>query len=208
MKEYIWEPKSRERRNALLIILLKDDMGFIEIQETLKMHGENWSPNTLTLYLNGLVKDNCIRRVPRGKRKIFHVLKGHPEVDALLKRLIILRGAIELPALSEKEHLDIWIESIKFALLNIFQYYMEMGMGEKEKRSRGTGAIIPIENLLSEHLADLVDVCRFYGVALARGIEGGLLDTDKVWDARNDILEEIKERREKYATKRFKPCVQ
>jgi hypothetical protein len=81
-----------------------------------------------------------------------------------------------------------------------------MGKGKTEKRSRGTGAIVPIENLLSEHLADLVGVCRFYGVALVKGIEGGLLDTEKVWDARNDILEEIKSKRSTYESIRFKPC--
>ncbi len=183
-------------------------MSFTEIKESLKRNGEKQSPRTLSLYLDGLTKDGCVEKVPRGKREIYHVLKDSPEVTALLKRFILLRGAIELPALSEKEHLDDWIGSVKFALLNIFQCYLEMGMGKREKKSRGTGAIVPIENLLNEYLVDLVDVCRFYGTALVRGIEGGLLDTEKIWDARNDILEEIKEKREKYATKRFKPCVQ
>ena len=206
MERYIWKPDNRERRKAIITILLEDDRSFTEIEKKLERNGEKWSPNTLTLYLGGLVKDGCIKKIPRGKREIYRVLKGNPEVDALLKRLIILRGAIELPALSEKEYLDVWIESVKFALLNIFQMYMEMGKGDTEKKSMGTGAMVPIEDLLSEHLADLVGVCRFYGVALASGIEGGLLDTEKIWEARNAVLKEIKDKRSKYATKLFEPC--
>lgn len=206
LDKYVWKPENRERRNAILIILLEADRSFTEIIKSLKRNGEEQSPRTLSLYLDGLIKDGCIEKTPRGKRQIYHVLKDSPEVAALLKRMIILRGAIELPALNEKEHLDVWIESVKFALLNIFQCYLEMGKGKTEKRSRGTGAIVPIENLLSEQLADLVGVCRFYGVALVKGIEGGLLDTEKVWDARNDILEEIKSKRSTYESIRFKPC--
>lgn len=205
---YVWKPENRERRKAIISILLEGDKGFSEIHRILTRNGKKkgWSPNTLSLYLDGLIEDKCIKKIYRGKRRIYHILKDSPEVVALLKRLILLRGAIELPALSEQEHLDVWIESVKFALLNIFQMYMEMGMGKTEKKSRGTGAIVPIENLLNEYLTDLVEVCRFYGLALARGIEGGLLDKDKVWDARNDIKKKIERKRSKYETIRFKPC--
>ncbi len=207
MDKYNWKPDNQERRDAILIILLGGDRGFTEIRKALEMNGEKWDKRTLSKYLSGLLEDKCIKRIPRGKREIYRILKDSPEVVALLKSLILLRGAIELPALSEKEHLDVWIESVKFALLNIFQMYMEMGMGETEWKSRGTGAIVTIETLLNGYFADLVDGCRFYGVALARGIENGLLDKDKVWDARNDILEEIKKKRKKYETIRFKPCL-
>lgn len=170
-------------------------MGFSEILENLKMNGESWSPRTLSLYLDGLEKDNCIRRVPRGKRKIYSVLKGHPEVDSIIGRRIIVSGRIELKSLSEKELLDSWIESIKFALLNIFQCYMEIGRGKKILRSIGNGKIIPIENLLGEYFSDLISVCHSYGGFLVDGIKRGNLEPEIVWKARNEILEEIKRKR-------------
>ena len=102
MGRYTWKPINRERRNTILTILLKSDMSFSEIQKNLKMRGGEWSPNTLSLYLGGLVEDGCIRKVPRGKREIYRVLKGHPEVDALLERVIIVSGKIKLENLSEK----------------------------------------------------------------------------------------------------------
>ncbi len=181
MERYVWKPENRERRKAIISILLESDRSFSELHRILAMNEKKWSPNTLSLYLGGLIEDGCIKKVFRGKREIYHVMKDSPEVVAILKRLILLRGAIELPALNEKEHLGLWIESMNFALLNVFQCYMEMGMGEREKKSEGTGAIVPIENLLNEYLGDLVDVCRFYGTALVRGMAGRLLDTKEIW---------------------------
>ena len=196
MKEYGWKPESRERRNTLLSILLKEDMGFIEILKKIKERtGEKWSTNTLSLYLDSLVENKCIVKVPRGKREIYRALKVSPEVSALLERRTIISGRIELKSLSEKELLDLWIESLKFVLLNVIQIYMVMGKGSKMLKSRGTGASITPEKLLGEYLSDLVEVCHSYGGFMADGIRVGNLDPDLVWAARNDLLEEIKRKR-------------
>ena len=103
-----------------------------------------------------------------------------------------MKGKTELKSLSEKALLDLWIESVKFALLNVFQIYMKMGEGHERLKSRGTGASIPIEKFLNEYIADLVLVCRSYGGFLVEGIKIGNLDPERIWEARNELLEEIK----------------
>ncbi len=186
-----WKAENPERQKEILMRLFRGDSSFTELYESLK---SGWARQTLSLYLKDLVGKHYIKKVPRGKRKIYSLERDNPHVNALLDRIII-RERVELKTLSEQEFLDIWIESLKFTLLNIIQCYMQIGEGDKELKSRGTGAMVPIENFLVGYISDLVEVCKYHGEFLAKGIKMGDLDPKMVWEARNELLEGIKRRR-------------
>lgn len=199
MFRYVKKGKNPERRKAILSILLRGDRSFSEIDRDLTVNGKKWSPSTLSLYLDGLIEDKCISKISRGKRPIYHILLDSPEVNSFINRLgigrVIVRGRTELPGLSEAELLDNWIESLKFALLNFFKIYLAIGSGAKGFKSRGDGATVSREKFLDKHFLDLIDLCRVYGGELAKGVEEGRLDRDKVLEAISNIFEEIKRKR-------------
>jgi len=184
-----WNAGNIDRQKELLIKLSKGDSSFTELYDSLK---SGWARETLNVYLKGLVTKKYIKKVPRGKRKIYSLERGHPYVKELLERVDI-RELYKIK--SERELLDDWIESMKFSLLNLIQCYMQIGEDVKKPRSRGTEATVPIENFLAGYLSDLVEICKYYGEFLAVGIEMEDLDPKKVWDARNELLDKIKSKR-------------
>jgi len=179
-----WNAGNRDRQKELLIKLSKGDRSFTELYVSLK---NSWARETLNVYLKGLVREGYIRKVPRGKRKIYSLERAHPYVIELLERVDI-RDLYEI--ISERELIDDWIESMKFSLLNLIQYYIQEGEGVRTLKSWGNGIdTIPIEHYLSGHLSDLVEICKYYGEFLADGIKYGDLNSKIVWEARNEILE-------------------
>ncbi len=188
--EVKWNAGNLDRQKELLIKLSKGDRSFTELYESLK---NSWARETLNVYLKGLVKKGYIRKVPRGKRKIYALERAHPDVIELLERVDI-RDLYEIK--SERELIDDWIESMKLSLLNLIHYYIQEGEDVKTLKSWGNGiGTIPIERFLSAYLSDLVEICKYYGEFLADGIKYGDLDSNIAWEARNEILEEIKSKR-------------
>jgi len=174
-----WKAENLDKQKEILIKLSRGDRGFTELYNSLK---SSWARETLNVYLKELVRKHYIRKVPRvsgGKRKIYHLERDHPHVKEILERI----GIKELYTIkSEVELLDDWVKSLKFSLINIIQCYMWIGEGFKELSSTGNGATIPIENLLSEHLSDLIETCKYHGEYLAEEIKIGTLDRTKVLD--------------------------
>lgn len=184
-----WKAGNIDRQKEILIRLSKGDRSFTELYESLK---NSWARETLNVYLKSLVRKHYIRKVPRGKRNIYSLERDHPDVKELLERVDI-RELYKIK--SERELIDDWIESMKFSMLNLIQYYMQIGEGVKTLTSRGNGATVPIENFLGDYLSDLVEICKYYGEFLVVGIKMGDLDSKIVWEARNELLEEIKRKR-------------
>jgi len=190
-----WNPRDTDKQKELLLKLFKGDKSFTELLKSLR---PGWSRQTLSLYLTDLVKKKCIskvRKVPGGKRKIYHLEKDHPFVAEILSRLAL--GEL-YPRKSERELLNDWIEAMKVSLLNIIQIYIYKGKDIKELKSVGNGKIFPIESSLGKSFSDLLEICKYYGEYLAIEIRMGNLDSDIVWKARDEILEDIKR---KHSTK-------
>ena len=190
-----WNPRDTDKQKELLLKLFKGDRSFTELLKSLK---PGWSRQTLSLYLTDLVKKKCIskvRKIPGGKRKIYHLEKDHPYVANILSRLA-LRDLH--PIKSERELLNDWIEAMTFSLLNIIQIYIYRGRETEELKSVDNGKIFPIESSLEKSFSDLLEICKYYGEYLAIEIRMGNLDSDIVWEARDAILEDIKR---KHSTK-------
>lgn len=191
MKER-WRAENPERQKEVLMRLSRGDSSFTELYDYMK---SSWARQTLSLYLKDLVEKHYIKKVIRGKKRLIYSLnRENPKVAALLDRIII-HGRVELKTMSEQEVLDSWIESMKFSLLNVIQIYMTIGKGRKELTSTGTGETVPIETFLAEYMTDLLEVCRYHGEFLAKGIKMGDLDPKLIWEARNELLDGIKRRR-------------
>ncbi len=100
--------------------------------------------------------------------------------------------------LNEVELLNDWIESIKFALLNVFKTYLDIGGGATLFQSIDEGQQfyhVSREIFLDGYFLDLIEVCRVYGGELVMGVEEGRLDREKVLKEIDSIFEEIKIKR-------------
>ena len=191
-----WRANDPKKQKAILMKLVERDRSFTELYDILgRGTGKGWARQTLTLYLNKLVQMKCIKKVPRvkgGKRKIYSLERDHPYVMELLGRLRII-GTIYLAELDERELLEHWLNSIRFAFVNVVGYYIAVGKGAEEVRSLGDGATLPIEKLLEEYLSDMVEVCQYGGEVLAERIRRGEFDLERVWEERDRLLEKVKD---------------
>lgn len=175
-----WKTENPEREKEILVWLTTGDQSFTELYNSLKAESSlGWSTQTLTLYLKKLVQEGCIKKVPRGKREIYQIVRDSPIVSAFLGRVRI-KGYTNLNELSEVELLEMWLGSVKFNLINVVKGYTILGRGIKTLRSIGGGATLPTEKLLEEYMSDLLGVTQFYGRILVKGISSGGLDPDKV----------------------------
>jgi len=190
----VWRADTPERRKTILTQLMGGEKRFTDLHRAIKQESRvGWAKQTLNLYLKALVEEGCIKRVKSGKSVTYSLNRDHPYVGQVLGNVLV-RGSIKLSELEEKSLIEEWIGSIKFNLLNILQDYMLLGTGKEELRSLSSGATTPISHFIEGHLSDISEICRFYGRVLAKGIENGKLDPEKVWDERNRILKEIKAR--------------
>lgn len=191
----MWKADTPERRKTILMQLMGGEKRFTELHSAIKQESRiGWAKQTLNLYLKALVEEGCVKRVKSGKSVTYSLERDHPYIGQMLGNVLI-HGRIDLLELDERSLIEEWIGSIKFTLLNVIQYYMLIGKGKEELRNRSSGATMPIGHFLEEYLSDMFGVCRFYGKVLVKGIGDGSLDSERVWDERNRILEEIKARR-------------
>jgi len=178
-----WKPENPEREKEILVWLTTGDQSFTELYNSLKAESSmGWSTQTLTIYLQSLVQKGCIKKVPRGKREIYQIVRDSPIVSAFLGRVRI-KGYIDLEDICEGELLEEWLGSMKFTLVNVVKGYTIMGKGIKELKSIGDGASMPTSKLLEEYISDMLAVTQFYGRILVEGISRERLDPERVLGA-------------------------
>lgn len=178
-----WKTDNQDRIKEILVWLTKGDQSFTQLYNSMKAEGSmGWSRQTLNLYLQSLIQEGCVTKVPRGKREIYRIMRDSPIVSDFLGRVRI-KGRINLNELDERELLEDWLSSVKFTLINVVRGYTIMGRGVKVLKSIGDGATLPTEKLLEEYLSDMLAVTHFYGRVLVEGVSSGRLDPDKVLDA-------------------------
>ena len=199
-----WSADNPDRQKSVLFLMSEGDKSFTDLYKNLHSlaharRAKGWARQTLNLYLKELVKKGCVKRVQRGKREIYSLVKDHPYVMELLGRVRI-GGRINLSQLDECDFIEDWINIMKFGLLNIIQDYLTIGRGYYELKKRGDGSILPIEQFIEDHFSDMSEICQFYGAVFAERISRGELDPQKIWDFRNKLLEEIKTRERQRAS--------
>ena len=186
-----WKPSNLERQKAILMKLWMGDLSFTELLKSLKRGKMSWSRQTLTVYLQAMIEEDRVKRVGLGKRKIYAIERDSPFVGELLGRLRVM-GKVELNGLSAGEFLTQWLNSLEFAFMNMIPYYIAVGRGVEEVRSIAGGASLPMEQLLAGYLSDMNEVCQFYGEVLSERIRRGELEPERMWDARDQLLERLK----------------
>ena len=188
-----WKTDNVERQTMIMMILAEGNKGFDKISKDIKLHSKEWGRQTLNLYLENMIGKGYIKKVRQGKkREIYTLNRENYYVQEMLPRRIVHRRLI-LEELGEEEFIREWLNSIKFAFLNILQDYMLIGEGKDILKDRGSNEVIPIDHILTSHLSDLLDVVKVYGHLLEKRIKEGNIDPKKVWDVRNKLSEEIKE---------------
>lgn len=191
-----WNPNSPERQQQIIRLLEEVDMGFNELlsELNLKMKAlekKQWSRQTLTLYLKALEDKKWI--IHGKKRTPYSLNRRNPEVAEMLgwNRIppdMRIRSRIELDKLDEEQFIANWLNSVKFSFLNIIQDFMLIGAkGEKLEIAE------TIEHrFLPAHTQDLIDVLASYGEKMIARIKLGTFDPNRVWEARNRLLEQIR----------------
>jgi len=188
-----WKTDNVERQIIIMSILAEGDKGFNDIFGEIEFHSKEWGRQTLNLYLEYMVNEGYIKKVKQGKkREIYSLNREHYYVQKMLPRRIV-HGILNLKELNEEDFVKEWLNSIKFAFLNVLQDYVLIGEGNNILRDIGTGEAIPIDHILTGHLSDLLDAVKFNGHILENRIKEGNMDSKKVWDVRNKLHEEIKE---------------
>ena len=104
-----WKTDNPKRIKEILVWLVTKDQSFTELFNSLKAESSmGWSTQTLTVYLQSLIKKGCIVKVPKGRRKIYHLMPDNPIVSEFLGRVRI-KGYINLLELKEKDLLEEWL---------------------------------------------------------------------------------------------------
>lgn len=189
-------PKFAERRQFILRSLERGSKRFNQLWKEMKKR--RFGKVTLSLLLKSLMEDEAVKLVPKGRVQVYELNEESEYVQEMLGwktehgTVVRIERYTNLNRLNEGKFIANWLNSIKFAFLNIVQDYMVLGKGTKELRRRGNGATQPIERFLEAHLSDMVDIAQLYGEILAERIQREELDPKKVWNIRNKVLKELK----------------
>lgn len=176
---------------------------FRRLEDGSKTFGEllemlRWGPQTLTNYLKNLTEKGCIEKKKRGRSVFYTLIRSHPYVrqmshwDWLPGADVRIHKRIELDKLNEEQFIACWLHSIKFSFLNIIQAYMLLGKRTKESNQE-TESIKKIRSFLEASVSDLADTVSFDGEVMIKEIKLGILDPERIWEARNKLLKQIKD---------------
>jgi len=182
----------------------RDRKIFRRLEDGSKTFGElleilAWARQTLTNYLTNLADKGCIEKKKRGRNVFYTLIRSHPYVKETLEWTWSPGGAdvrihkrVELDKLNEEQFIASWLNSIKFTFLNIIQVYMLIGKKTKES-DKETKSILMMRNFLEGYVSDLADTITFNGELMAKEIKLGILDPERIWEARNKLLKQIKD---------------
>jgi len=165
---------------------------FGQLLETL-----GWGTQTLTNYLKNLGDKGCIERKKRGRIVFYTLIQSNADVrqmlgwDWLPSADVRIHKRVELDKLNEEQFIASWLNSIKFTFLNIIQIYMLIGKKTKEP-DKETKSITTMRNFLEGYVSDLADTITFNGEVMAKEIKLGILNPERIWEARNKLLKQIK----------------
>lgn len=181
----------------------RDRKIFRRLEDGSKTFGElleilTWARQTLTNYLKNLREKGCIEKKKRGRNVFYTLIRSHPYVRETLEWTWSPGGAdvrihkrIELGKLDEEQFITSWLNSLKFNFLNVIQAYLLLGKKTKES-DQETESIKRIRTFLEESVSDLADTVSFNGEAMVKEIKLGILDPERIWEARNKLLKQIK----------------
>jgi len=175
---------------------------FRRLEDGSKTFGEllemlRWGPQTLTNYLKNLTQKGCIEKKKRGRSVSYTLIRSHPYVRQMLSwdwlpgADVRIHKRVEMDKLNEEQFIACWLHSIKFSFLNIIQAYMLLGKRTKEF-SQETDSIRKIRSFLEASVSDLADTVSFNGEVMVKEIKRGILDPERIWEARNKLLKQIK----------------
>jgi hypothetical protein len=176
---------------------------FRRLEDGSKTFGEllemlRWGPQTLTNYLKNLTAKGCIGKKKRGRRVSYTLIRSHPYVRQMLGwdwppgANVRINKRVELDKLNEEQFIACWLHSIKFSFLNIIQAYMLLGKRTKES-NRETDSIRKIRSFLEASVSDLADTVSFDGEVMVKEMKLGILDPERIWEARNKLLKQTKD---------------
>ncbi len=174
-----WKAENPGLQQRILWILNEDEKCFTELYER-----GGWARQTLTLYLKELMKKGWVKSEKRGRKVIYSLIRSNPEVmQKLTYRRVLTRGRVQLNSLGGERFIGHWIHSIKFALLNIIKYYIELGENQQDAERMNRD--------LDTHLSDLLEVTKYYGEFMAKRIRAGTLESTEIWEDMERLRLEI-----------------
>lgn len=175
---------------------------FRRLEDGSKTFGElhkmlGWGTQTLTNYLKNLIKKGYIEKKKHGRNVFYTLIRSHRYVrqrldwDWLPGADVRIHKRVKLGKLNEEQFIASWLNSIKFTFLNIIQAYMLIGKKTKES-DKETKSITMMRNFLEGYVSDLADTITYNGELMAKEIKLGILDPERIWEARNKLLKQIK----------------
>jgi hypothetical protein len=145
--------------------------------------------------LKTLERKGYIASKKNGRNVTYTLVKHNPYVAKMIKLPIPLPHDVRifnhtrLDKMDEEEFIDDWLNSIKFAFLNLLREYTLLG---KKNTNEQNSEIL--RRILQVEIEDLTDIVRTYGQVLTRMVQAGTVKPARIQEIRSRMQEEVRNR--------------
>jgi hypothetical protein len=182
-----WKNTDAKREIKLFRKLVQGGKSFTDLFKEL-----GWGSQTLTFYLKTLESTGCIASKKHGRNVTYALVKSNPYVMKMLKLStpsihdFRIFNRVALDKLDEETFINDWLNSIRFAFLNLLRDYALLG---KKNAKEETSEFL--RRLLQVDIEDLVDIIDAYGQVLTRRMRAGTIRLERIQEIRLRIQEEV-----------------
>jgi hypothetical protein len=188
--DWKWNAKTPDRISPIVNILYEQDGTFAYILRRLnewwKALGKNeqWSRNTLSLYLHAMEKEGMI--IHKGARQGYSLNKKSPKVAEILGTRRIRRRA-NLNHLNEGQFIQSWSTSLDSVFLNIVKDYSLLGKAEANGSPKEK-----IQQIMHADIQDIMDIVAFYGDVMVKRIVNAdeMMKEEKILEVLKNLQKE------------------
>jgi hypothetical protein len=183
-----WKNTTPKREVELFRQLRQEGKSFTFLFKAL-----GWGSQTLTFYLKTLKSKGYITSKEHGRNVTYALVKSNPCVAKALKLKtptsydirIFKRGT--LGKLDEEAFIANWLNSIKFAFLNLLRDYTLLGKKTMKEETKEL-----LRRILQVEIEDIDDINKAYGQVLTRMVQAGTIEPSRIQEIRVRIHGEVK----------------
>jgi hypothetical protein len=160
---------------------------------TLLLKALKWGSQTLSLYLDALEKKGCIASKKNGRNVTYVLIRSNPYVAKALKLPTPLLHDVrimkrdKLYKLDEEIFVDNWLNSLKFAFLNLLRDYTLLGKKTTREETKDI-----LSRILQVEIEDISDINKAYGQVLTRRVGAGTIKPIKIQEIRGRMQKEVR----------------
>lgn len=183
-----WKNTTPKREVELFRLLRQEGQSFTFLLKALK-----WGSQTLSFYLDTLESKGCIGRKKHGRNVTYALVKSNPYVAKMLKletppgHDIRVFKRVTLDKLDEEAFIDNWMNSIKFAFLNLLRDYTLLGKKTTKEETKEL-----LRRILQVEIEDITDINKAYGQVLTRRVQAGTIKPSRIQEIRARMQEEVR----------------